>query len=119
MTRLTKTIVERLPAPSTGYSLYWDSQDRGFGVRVTREGKRSYVIVLDSSADLSPYPRGRGLTGAMQQAPHTPFARNVQRLQRGSAGSRPYPTGGAVTGPCPRAQGRITPSTWMGPCNLH
>jgi integrase len=44
MTRLTKTVVEKLPAPAAGYKLHWDSQDRGFGVRITREGKRSYVV---------------------------------------------------------------------------
>lgn len=44
MARLTKSVVDRLPAPSTGYALHWDEQDRGFGLRITKDGKKSYVV---------------------------------------------------------------------------
>lgn len=42
--KLTKTVVDRLPLPATGYSLHWDDQLPGFGVRVTATGIRSYVL---------------------------------------------------------------------------
>lgn len=44
MARLTKSVVDRLPTPSTGYALHWDEQDRGFGIRITKDGKKSYVV---------------------------------------------------------------------------
>ncbi len=44
MARLTKSVVDRLPVPSTGYALHWDEQDRGFGLRITKDGKKSYVV---------------------------------------------------------------------------
>jgi len=43
MARLTKSIVEKLPSPAAGYALHWDQQDRGFGVRITKDGKRTYI----------------------------------------------------------------------------
>jgi len=43
MARLTKSIVEKLPSPVTGYTLHWDEQDRGFGLRITKDGKRTYI----------------------------------------------------------------------------
>lgn len=44
MARLTKSVVDRLPVPSTGYALHWDEQDRDFGLRITKDGKKSYVV---------------------------------------------------------------------------
>jgi integrase len=42
--RLTKTAVERLPAPAEGYSLHWDEQLKGFGVRITARGVKTFVL---------------------------------------------------------------------------
>lgn len=44
MAKLTKTYVDKLVAPVSGYDLHWDDQDRGFGVRITAAGKRTYVV---------------------------------------------------------------------------
>lgn len=44
MTKLTKSVMDKLPAPATGYALHWDEQDRGFGVRMTKDGKRTYIV---------------------------------------------------------------------------
>jgi integrase len=44
MTKLTKSVMDKLPTPAKGYVLHWDDQDRGFGCRITRDGKRSYVV---------------------------------------------------------------------------
>ncbi len=41
--KLTKTRVESLPVPATGQALYWDTDTRGFGVRLSASGKRSYI----------------------------------------------------------------------------
>jgi integrase len=42
--KLSKPVVERLPIPAKGQALYWDKTLRGFGVRVTPEGKRTYIV---------------------------------------------------------------------------
>lgn len=42
--KLTKTAVESLPPPAKGEKLYWDKDLPGFGVRVTANGVRSYIV---------------------------------------------------------------------------
>ncbi|MGH8591029.1 MAG: integrase arm-type DNA-binding domain-containing protein, partial [Gammaproteobacteria bacterium] len=42
--KLTKSVVERLPAPAAGYTLHWDGELKGFGVRVTARGVRTFVL---------------------------------------------------------------------------
>ena len=44
MARLTKSFIDKLTPPSTNYDLHWDEQDKGFGVRITASGKRTYVV---------------------------------------------------------------------------
>lgn len=43
MAKLTKNYIDKIIPPEIGYALHWDEQDRGFGVRVTKDGKRTYV----------------------------------------------------------------------------
>ena len=42
--RITSESVERLKAPASGYVLAWDSEVRGFGVRVTATGAKSFIL---------------------------------------------------------------------------
>lgn len=42
--KLTKTIVDMLPVPETGYKLYPDDELPGFGVYVTSTGVRTYYL---------------------------------------------------------------------------
>ncbi len=43
--KLTKTKVESLPVPiHKDQEFYWDSETKGFGVRVTAKGAKSYVV---------------------------------------------------------------------------
>jgi integrase len=44
MAKLTKAFVDKVAIPATGYVLYWDQQDTGFGLRVTATGKRTYIV---------------------------------------------------------------------------
>jgi integrase len=44
MTRLTDAIVRRLPAPKQGKAITVDADVPGFGIRVTANGARSYVL---------------------------------------------------------------------------
>ncbi|MFT3963731.1 tyrosine-type recombinase/integrase [Propionivibrio sp.] len=44
MARLTKTYIDKIVPPTDGYDLHWDEQDRGFGIRVTKDGKRTYIV---------------------------------------------------------------------------
>jgi Arm DNA-binding domain len=42
--KLTKSRVENLAVPESGQALFWDEELRGFGVRVTATGKRTYIV---------------------------------------------------------------------------
>lgn len=42
--KLTKSKVDGLPIPESGQGLHWDDELRGFGVRVTPSGARSYIV---------------------------------------------------------------------------
>ena len=42
--KLTKSVVEGLPAPALGYTLHWDGQLKGFGVRMTARGVKTFVL---------------------------------------------------------------------------
>src|SRR6516164_2751108 len=44
MTRLTDAVVRRLPAPKQGKAITVDADIPGFGIRVTANGARSYVL---------------------------------------------------------------------------
>jgi integrase len=44
MAKLTKSFVDNVAIPASGYALYWDQQDKGFGLRVTAGGKRTYIV---------------------------------------------------------------------------
>jgi integrase len=39
-----KATIRALAVPPTGYSVFWDSELRGFGVRVTKAGARSWIL---------------------------------------------------------------------------
>lgn len=41
--RINKTAIKEITPPDSGYKLYWDSDLRGFGVRVTAAGAISYI----------------------------------------------------------------------------
>jgi hypothetical protein len=42
--KLTKSIVEKLPVPTSGQEIYRDSELKGFAVRITVGGTRTYVV---------------------------------------------------------------------------
>jgi integrase len=42
--KITKTTVDHLPVPATGYALYWDNALRGFGLRVTANGVKAFIV---------------------------------------------------------------------------
>src|SRR4051794_11397196 len=42
--RLTDAMLKRLPVPPTGYTVFHDSEVRGFGIRVTAKGAKSFVL---------------------------------------------------------------------------
>jgi integrase len=43
-TKLTDTAVKALPTPATGNKIHYDTELKGFGVRVTAAGARSFVL---------------------------------------------------------------------------
>lgn len=42
--KLTDPIIKTLPLPARGNKIHWDDQVRGFGVRVTAAGAKSYIL---------------------------------------------------------------------------
>lgn len=46
MPKITKTFIDRVPLPDTGYKIHWDDQKdpRGFGLRVNAKGTKSFVL---------------------------------------------------------------------------
>lgn len=44
MTRITKTVVDGLDPPATGQKLIWDSEMKGFGIRVVPGGRKTYIV---------------------------------------------------------------------------
>jgi integrase len=42
--KLTKTNIDRVRKPGSGTTLYWDTETRGFGLRVTASGAASFVV---------------------------------------------------------------------------
>jgi integrase len=42
--KLTQSVVDRLPVPATGQAIYRDKELKGFGLRVTSGGARTYVV---------------------------------------------------------------------------
>jgi integrase len=44
MVKLTKSAIEKLQAPQSGQVFLWDSELRGFGVRITPGGTKSFIL---------------------------------------------------------------------------
>jgi integrase len=42
--KLTKSVVAKLPVPAAGQAIYRDSELKGFGLRVTSGGARTYIV---------------------------------------------------------------------------
>src|SRR5919109_952883 len=42
--KLTKAVIDKLPAPGSGYALYRDDELPGFGVRITHAGVKSFFL---------------------------------------------------------------------------
>ena len=42
--KLTKTNIDRVRKPGSGTILYWDTETKGFGVRITASGAASFVV---------------------------------------------------------------------------
>ena len=42
--KLNKSSIDKLPSPSSGYSLFWDDALPGFGIRITSTGVRSFIV---------------------------------------------------------------------------
>ena len=42
--KITKRTVDALVPPEKGYTLHWDDEIKGFGVRITESGARSFVL---------------------------------------------------------------------------
>jgi integrase len=51
--KLTKTAVENLATPSKGQAFLWDSEIRGFGVRIIPSGLKTFIIQYRTSEEKS------------------------------------------------------------------
>jgi hypothetical protein len=56
--KLTDAIVKALPVPADKYEITWDSVVKGYGIRVTSSGSRSFILKSDAAgAQASLYHR--------------------------------------------------------------
>lgn len=53
MPKLTKTVVDALAAPATGQKYYWDSELKGFGVRVMPTGLKVFMLQYRNAEGVS------------------------------------------------------------------
>jgi integrase len=44
LVKLSKSSIDKLPIPTSGYSLHWDDTLAGFGLRITSSGVRSFIV---------------------------------------------------------------------------
>lgn len=61
MPKLTKTYIDKLTAPADKEAFHWDTEIKGFGLRVTPTGKITYIVqgrVNGSSPRISIGPHG-------------------------------------------------------------
>lgn len=45
MAKITKTFVDKVAAPDEGYAVHWDESVKGYGLRVSKEGKRVFIVM--------------------------------------------------------------------------
>jgi integrase len=70
VTRITKSIVDAVPLPATGErTMLWDSEIKGFGLRVTSTGSRTYLLRYRMGGRETPV---RTITIGQHGSPWTP-----------------------------------------------
>ena len=45
MAKLTKTFVDKVAPPTSGYAVHWDDNVKGYGLRVSKQGKRMFIVM--------------------------------------------------------------------------
>jgi integrase len=45
MAKITKSFVDRVQPPASGYDVHWDESVRGYGLRVSSQGKRVFIAM--------------------------------------------------------------------------
>ncbi len=45
MAKITKTFVDKVAAPAEGYEVHWDDSVKGYGLRVSSQGKRVFIVM--------------------------------------------------------------------------
>jgi len=45
MAKITKTFVDKVQPPATGYEIHWDDFVKGYGLRVSAQGKRVFIVM--------------------------------------------------------------------------
>jgi len=45
MAKITKTFVDKVAAPAKGYAVHWDDSVKGYGLRVSEQGKRVFIVM--------------------------------------------------------------------------
>ena len=61
MAKITKAFVDKVNAPAEGYEIHWDDSVKGYGLRVSSQGKRVFIVmgrVLGKSVQFTVGPYG-------------------------------------------------------------
>src|SRR5262245_16491393 len=77
MPRLTESRAQRAKLPEHGQRFEWCSEVRGFGVRLTAGGARTYVVQLTYGQKEPRITLGRVGTLAFEGPSHAPGARDL------------------------------------------
>jgi integrase len=75
--RLTDQVIRRLPVPPHAYTLTWDAEIKGFGVRTTAAGARSFVLQYRANG-----VSRRHTIGSFPDWPTTAAREEAKRLKR-------------------------------------
>ncbi len=61
MAKITKTFVDKVAPPASGYEMHWDDSVKGYGLRVSEQGKKVFMVmgrVLGKSIQFTLGPYG-------------------------------------------------------------
>src|SRR5437899_6499593 len=85
-TKLTQAAVEKLKAPEKGRVEYWDSQLPGFGLRISKSGRKTWIALYRVGGQLV-----RETIGTSGLIPNIADARQRARasMQKAQAGQNP------------------------------
>lgn len=116
MPSLTKTFIDDVPAPEAGYKIHWHDTVKGFGLRATENGRKTFVaqgrvrgvpvcVTIGAYGVYTPKAAEDTARKLLQQMREGIDPREVRRREEKSKAPYPAPNRGRVHGATGEAQG--------------